>query len=114
MDVIIGAAVCEEVSNAPALLLAGLLKDFLRSLPEPLLCGNAQEWLNVGSSGRLELLRRLLNQLPRENHLLLAHVICVLYNITKRARFNLMSAANLGKSSIIFNITLILTLNLLV
>ncbi|KAJ8922983.1 hypothetical protein NQ315_001531 [Exocentrus adspersus] len=73
-----------------------LLKDFLRSLPEPLLCGNAQEWLTVGSSGRLEHLRRLLNHLPRENHLLLAHVVCVLYNIAKRARYNLMSAANLG------------------
>ncbi|KAJ8973723.1 hypothetical protein NQ317_011761 [Molorchus minor] len=87
-----GAAVCEEISNSPALLLAGLLKEFLRSLPEPLLAGNAQEWLNVASTGRLEHLRRLLNQLPRENHLLLAHVVCVLYNIAKRAMYNLMSA----------------------
>lgn len=92
-----GVAVCEEISNTPALLLAALLKEFLRSLPEPLLTGNVQEWLNVATNGRLEHLRRLLNVLPRENHLLLAHVICVLHNIAKRARYNLMSAANLGK-----------------
>nr|XP_015838515.1 PREDICTED: rho GTPase-activating protein 20 isoform X2 [Tribolium castaneum] len=91
-----GAAVCDEISNTPALLLAALLKDFLRSLPEPLLTGNAQEWLTAASSGRTDHLRRLLSLLPRENHLLLANVVCVLYNIAKRARFNLMSAANLG------------------
>ncbi|KRT84402.1 hypothetical protein AMK59_2800, partial [Oryctes borbonicus] len=92
----LGAAVYDELSNTPALLLAALLKDFLRSLPEPLLVGNAQEWLNVASSGRLEHLRRLLNILPRENHVLLAHVICLLYHIAKKARYNLMSATNLG------------------
>lgn len=94
---LLGAAICEEIANAPALLLSGLLKDFLRSLPDPLLAGNAQEWLSIASTGRIEHLRRLITQLPRENHLVLAHVTCVLYNIAKRARFNLMSAANLGK-----------------
>nr|CAI5837407.1 unnamed protein product [Callosobruchus analis] len=91
-----GALVCEEIANAPPLLLAGLLKDFLRSLPEPLLSGSPQQWLNAATSGRLEQIRRLINQLPRENHLLLAHVICVLNAIAKKARFNHMSAANLG------------------
>lgn len=81
------------------MLLAALLKDFLRSLSDPLLNGNAQEWLNVASSGRIDHLRRLIASLPRENHLLLANVICVLYNIAKRARYNLMSAANLGKTT---------------
>lgn len=94
-----GAAVCEEIANTPALLLAALLKDFLRSLSDPLLCGNVQEWLNVASSGRIDHLRRLIASLPRENHLLLANVICVLYNIAKRARYNLMSAANLGNTN---------------
>ncbi|KAF7286487.1 hypothetical protein GWI33_005125 [Rhynchophorus ferrugineus] len=91
-----GSLICEDIANTPALLLGALLKDFLRSLPEPLLCGNAQEWLNASTSGRLDLLRRLLGGLPRENHMLLRYVICVLYNIAKRARYNLMSAANLG------------------
>lgn len=93
----LGAAMCEEIANTPALLLAALLKDFLRSLPEPLLVGNVSEWLNAASSGRLDHVRRLISKLPRENHTLLAHVICVLYAIAKRARYNLMSAANLGE-----------------
>ncbi|CAH1128914.1 unnamed protein product [Ceutorhynchus assimilis] len=91
-----GAAVCDEISNTPALLLGALLKDFLRSLPEPLLSGNVQEWLTASTSGRLDLLRKLLSNLPRENHMLLRYVTCVLYNIAKKSRFNLMSAANLG------------------
>lgn len=88
---------CEELTNTPALLLASLLKDFLRSLPEPLLSGNVQEWLNSASSGRIEHVRRLVSALSRENHLLLANVMCVLYQIAKRARYNLMSASNLGE-----------------
>lgn len=89
-------AICEEIANTPPLLLAALLKDFLRSLPEPILSGNAQEWLTVASTGRMEHLRRLLNLLPRENHLLLMHVVCILNHIAKRAGYNLMSATNLG------------------
>ncbi|XP_065159022.1 rho GTPase-activating protein 20-like isoform X2 [Atheta coriaria] len=91
-----GASICAEIASTPALLLAALLKEFLRSLPEPILSGNAQEWLNVASTGRVEQLRRLLRTLPRENHMLLAHIVSVLHNIVKRSRFNLMSAANLG------------------
>lgn len=94
----LGIVACEDIANAPALLLAGLLKDFLRSLPEPILAGNVQEWLSIASTGRIDHLRRLITQLPRENHLVLAHVTCVLYNIAKRARYNLMSSANLGES----------------
>ncbi|CAG9817912.1 unnamed protein product [Phaedon cochleariae] len=90
------SSICDEISNTPALLLAGLLKDFLRSLPEPLLTGNVQDWLNGINTGRIDNLKKLIMQLPMENHLLLAHVVCVLQNIAKKSRFNLMSAANLG------------------
>ncbi|VEN42974.1 unnamed protein product [Callosobruchus maculatus] len=80
-----GAVVCEEIANAPPLLLAGLLKDFLRSLPEPLLSGSptVAQRSYVWS---FEQIRRLINQLPRENHLLLAHVICVLNAIAKKSK----------------------------
>lgn len=96
-----GTGVCEEITSTTPLLLAVLLKDFLRSLPEPLLLGGGAttpaDWLAVVSGGRPELLlRRLLSQLPPENHTLLAHVIAVLANIARRERYNLMSAANLG------------------
>lgn len=93
----IGAAACEELLSTPALVLAALLKEFLRSLPEPLLCGaSVGEWLSAGDSGRVEHVRRLIGRLPRENHVLLAHVVCMLYHVAKRARYNLMSPANLG------------------
>lgn len=89
--------IIEELSNnTHALLLAALLKEFLRSLPEPLLAGNTQEWLFVGSNGRIDKLRKLLTLLPTENYLLLSNVVCVLHNITKKAKYNLMSPANLG------------------
>ncbi|XP_045476906.1 rho GTPase-activating protein 20-like isoform X3 [Harmonia axyridis] len=89
--------IIEELSNnTHALLLAALLKEFLRSLPEPLLAGNTQEWLFVGSNGRIDKLRKLLTLLPTENYLLLSNVVCVLHNITKKAKYNLMSPANLA------------------
>lgn len=98
----IGAAACEELLSTPALVLAALLKEFLRSLPEPLLCGaSVGEWLSAGDSGRVEHVRRLIGRLPRENHVLLAHVVCMLYHVAKRARYNLMSPANLGEFQLI-------------
>lgn len=93
-----GASACEELLSSPALLLAALLKDFLRSLPNPLLSGpSVNEWLSAAENGRIEQIKKLVARLPRENHVLLAHVVCVLHHIAKRARYNLMSPNNLGK-----------------
>lgn len=93
-----GTAACEELLTSPALLLAGLLKEFLRSLPTPLLGGpQVNEWLVAAESGRVEQIKKLVARIPRENHVLLAHIICVLHHIAKRARYNLMSPNNLGK-----------------
>lgn len=39
---------------------------------------------------------RVLGQLPKQNHLLLIHFLCVLYHIARRSCHTLMSAANLG------------------
>ncbi len=39
---------------------------------------------------------RVLGQLPKPNHLLLIHFLCVLYHIARRSCHTLMSAANLG------------------
>lgn len=91
---------CDELLSAPALLLAALLKDFLRSLPNPLLTGptgpSVNEWLSAAESGRIEQVKKLVARLPRENHVLLAHIVCLLHHIAKRARYNLMSPNNLG------------------
>lgn len=88
--------VCDEIQNTNALLLGALLKEFLRSLPEPVLVGSVQDWLQVAQCGRVENLRRMVMKLPKENRLVLAHVVCVLHSVAKQARYNLMSATNLG------------------
>lgn len=94
----IGTGACDELLSSPALLLAGLLKDFLRNLPNPLLSGpSVNEWLSAAESQRIEQIKKLVSRLPRENHILLAHVVCVLHHIAKRSRYNLMSPNNLGK-----------------
>ncbi|XP_075223059.1 uncharacterized protein LOC142325326 isoform X2 [Lycorma delicatula] len=93
----------DEVSweHVPVLVTAALLKDFLRSLPDPLLTSAlycqwkaALEAPNIHN--RLVLLKGVLQQLPKANHTLLAHFLCVLHHISRRSSQNLMSAANLG------------------
>lgn len=94
----IGAGACDELLTSPALLLAGLLKDILRNLPSPLLSGpQVNEWLVAAESQRVEQIKKLVARLPRENHVLLAHIVCVLHHVAKRSRYNLMSPNNLGK-----------------
>lgn len=92
-----GTTACDELLSSPALLLAALLKDFLRSLPNPLLAGpSVDEWLSAAESVRVTQLKKLVARLPRENHVLLAHIICLLHHVAKRAQYNLMSPNNLG------------------
>ncbi|XP_044738687.1 rho GTPase-activating protein 20-like isoform X2 [Chrysoperla carnea] len=89
-----GAAICEELLCTSALLLAALLKDFLRNLPEPIIVGDIIQW--VKSATKIDRLRLLIQNLPRENNSLLAHIICVLYHVAKRSEHNQMNAKNLG------------------
>ncbi|XP_065213661.1 rho GTPase-activating protein 20-like isoform X3 [Planococcus citri] len=93
----------EEVTweHVPVLVTAALLKDFLRSLPEPLLTTalypqwrSALEAPNLNT--KLYRMKGVLGQLPKPNHLLLIHFLCVLYHIARRSCHTLMSAANLG------------------
>lgn len=89
------------LEHIPVLAVAALLKEFLRSLPDPLLgaalyplymdaleCREEQE--------RLIRVKSVLEQLPRSSVTLLSHFLCVLHHIARRAAHNLMSAANLG------------------
>lgn len=39
---------------------------------------------------------RILSQLPKYNHSLLCHFLCILHHISRRSMHNLMSASNLG------------------
>ncbi|RZF48325.1 hypothetical protein LSTR_LSTR010288 [Laodelphax striatellus] len=87
--------------HIPVLVTAALLKDFLRSLPDPLLTSALYpHWKtaldNPNPHTKLLMLKEVLQQLPKANHTLLAHFVCVLHHISRRSAQNLMSAANLG------------------
>lgn len=93
----------EEVTweHVPVLVTAALLKDFLRSLPDPLLTSNLYpQWKSAldtpNTHHKLLRLKGVLQQLPKPNHTLLSHFLCVLHHISRRSSQNLMSAANLG------------------
>ncbi|KAF4517414.1 hypothetical protein B566_EDAN005023 [Ephemera danica] len=91
-----------SVELLPVLVTAALLKDFLRSLPDPLLTSALYaEWLapatETGSEQqRLARVKGLLDRLPPANRSLLAHLLCVLHHVARRCSLNLMTAANLG------------------
>ncbi|KAK6627872.1 hypothetical protein RUM44_010352 [Polyplax serrata] len=90
-----------QLDVVPVLVTAALLKEFMRSLPEPLL-GSALYplWLDAlncsNQSERLLRLKSLVEQLPKTNQTLLAHFLCVLHHIARKSSLNLMSAGNLG------------------
>ncbi|XP_069705214.1 uncharacterized protein [Periplaneta americana] len=87
--------------HIPVLAVAALLKEFLRSLPDPLL-GSALYPLYMEAlecrdeQEKLIRVKSVLEQLPQANVTLLSHFLCVLHHIARRASQNLMSAANLG------------------
>nr|XP_018906166.1 PREDICTED: uncharacterized protein LOC109036419 [Bemisia tabaci] len=93
----------EEVifEHVPVLATAALLKDFLRSLPDPLLVSALySQWKAALDTPnihhKLLRLKGVLQQLPRPNYILLSHFVCVLHHIARRSSQNLMSASNLG------------------
>ncbi|RXG72562.1 Rho GTPase-activating protein 20 [Armadillidium vulgare] len=81
--------------------VAALFKDFLRSLPDCLLCSELyEEWLELPRlpSAREKVSKTLLlcSRLPRPHLTLLQLFLCVLHHIAKRAAENMMSASNLA------------------
>ncbi|XP_050442931.1 rho GTPase-activating protein 20-like isoform X2 [Adelges cooleyi] len=94
---------CDDVclDNVPVLVTAALLKDMLRSLPDPLLCTSLfPKWRSALDCSNLHTklyrIKMIIDQLPKPNYHLLCHFLCVLYHISRRSTHNLMSAANLG------------------
>ncbi|KAM8857581.1 rho GTPase-activating protein 20 isoform 2-T2 [Synchiropus picturatus] len=90
-----------EITHQSVLVIAAVLKDFLRNIPGSLLCSDLyDQWMNVmevdGVEDRTQAVLRLLRLLPRENLQLLRHVISVLHSIHGNALDNQMNAFNLS------------------
>eukprot|EP00727_Mastigamoeba_balamuthi_P005900 m51a1_g193 hypothetical protein (844) ;mRNA; f:619349-622406 len=81
--------------------VSGLLKLYLRDMPEPL-CTYAlyPEFLDTAGmadeGGRLEETRRLLDKLPGPSYATLRHVAGLLVRVAARAKVNAMTTANLA------------------
>ncbi|XP_011306051.1 rho GTPase-activating protein 20-like [Fopius arisanus] len=91
-----GDSSCLE--DAPIIAVASLLKDFLRSLPDPLLTSHLFPlWMaSLDTSNSVQTIKTILDRLPKANYNLLSHLICVLHHIARRSKHNLMCASNLG------------------
>ncbi|XP_047106715.1 uncharacterized protein LOC124775916 isoform X2 [Schistocerca piceifrons] len=90
-----------RLEHMPVLVVAAVLKDFLRSLPDPLLCSTLYPlWMEAvecqDEQEKLLRIKSVLDQLPKPNLLLLSMFVCVLHHISRRSAHNLMTAANLG------------------
>ncbi|XP_015605537.1 rho GTPase-activating protein 20 isoform X4 [Cephus cinctus] len=86
------------LEDAPIIAVAALLKDFLRSLPDPLLTSHLFPlWMaSLDAANSVQTIKNILDRLPKANYTLLSHLICVLHHIARRSKHNLMSATNLG------------------
>ncbi|XP_061143819.1 rho GTPase-activating protein 20 isoform X1 [Syngnathus typhle] len=90
-----------EITGQSVFVVAGVLKDFLRSIPGSLLCCDLyDQWTaameSEGSDDVTDKVYRLLRLLPAENFLLLRHVVGVLHRIQGLAHDNQMNAFNLS------------------
>ncbi|XP_026725791.1 uncharacterized protein LOC113492509 [Trichoplusia ni] len=91
---------CPELERAPVLLLAALVKEFFRALPQPLLATELYPaWLHVltlSQSEKVTAVRSLLLKLPKAHYTMLTYFICLLQAIAKKSNINLMCPMNLG------------------
>ncbi|XP_068618135.1 uncharacterized protein [Battus philenor] len=91
---------CIELDRAPVLLLAALVKEFFRALPQPLLVSELYPaWLQVLGLPQVEkvtAVRSLLLKLPKAHYNMLTYFVCLLQAIAKKSNINLMCPMNLG------------------
>ncbi|XP_030010911.1 rho GTPase-activating protein 20-like isoform X3 [Sphaeramia orbicularis] len=83
-------------------VIAGVFKDFLRSIPGSLLCSELhEEWMDVleeedEEEEQVQDVKRMICRLPRENALLLRHLLAMLHGIQGNAQENQMTSFNLS------------------
>ncbi|KAM6086531.1 T-cell activation Rho GTPase-activating protein-like isoform 2-T2 [Theristicus caerulescens] len=90
-----------DLGSQPALLLAVILKDFLRSIPSKLLVNDLYEdWMAAmqksGKEGKVEELKAVAEKLPAANRLLLKRLLSLLQHIGRNAATSRMSCSNLA------------------
>ncbi|KAF6116488.1 T cell activation RhoGTPase activating protein [Phyllostomus discolor] len=90
-----------DLQSLPVHLLAAVFKDFLRGIPRKLLSWDLfEEWMGAletrDEEHRIEALKRVADQLPRPNLLLLRHLLSVLHLISKNSEVSKMDASNLA------------------
>ncbi|OWR50001.1 putative Rho GTPase regulating protein [Danaus plexippus plexippus] len=89
-----------ELERAPVLLVAALVKEFFRALPQPLLASELYPaWLQVlglPQTEKVNAVRSLLLKLPKSHYNMLMYFVCLLQAIAKKSNINLMCPMNLG------------------
>lgn len=90
-----------DMEGQPVVLLVGLLKCFLKELPNSLLVAEHYDnWMtalaNEDTEQRALEVTKMVDRLPGANKLLLQHLVCVLHHIVKSADINKMDANNLA------------------
>ncbi|CAN9498153.1 unnamed protein product [Ophioblennius macclurei] len=83
-------------------IIAGVFKEFLRSIPGSLLCCELhEEWMDVPEEDedeeeQVQDVQRMIHRLPKENALLLRYLLAVLHSIQANAHENQMTSFNLS------------------
>ncbi|XP_034031777.1 rho GTPase-activating protein 20-like isoform X2 [Thalassophryne amazonica] len=83
-------------------IIAGVFKDFLRSIPDSLLCSDLfEEWMDVldeddEEEEQVQDVQRMISRLPKENILLLRYLLAMLNGIQSNAHENQMTSFNLS------------------
>ncbi|XP_035851405.1 T cell activation RhoGTPase activating protein b isoform X2 [Sander lucioperca] len=90
-----------DMEGQPVVLLVGLLKSFLKELPGSLLVSELYDkWMvalnNDDTQQRALEIKKVVDDLPGPNKLLLQHLVCVLHHILESADTNKMDASNLA------------------
>ncbi|CAL9691858.1 unnamed protein product [Knipowitschia caucasica] len=89
------------LEELPVVLLVGLLKSFLKELPDSLLDSQLYpRWMSAFNEEdpqqRAEHLQRVVSELPGPNLLLLQHLLCILHHIHQNSETTRMPSDNLA------------------
>lgn len=90
-----------NMENASVHVVASVIKDWLRNLPDCLLsCDLYHQWVDASTVGNTtqvkENLKKLLFYLPQSHLLVLRNLVCVLYRIQLYSTYNQMTSFNLA------------------